>query len=60
MLLLILQVATVPLQLSTGVLTFTIPDVPNDTGELTEGSNLYYTDARARAAVSAQLVETEV
>ena len=38
---------------STGVFTFTPADVPNDTGELTEGSNLYYTDARARAAVSA-------
>ena len=41
------------LSYSTGVFTFTPADVPNDTGELTEGSNLYYTDARARAAVSA-------
>lgn len=37
-----------------GNVTGTVSDVSNhDTGDITEGSNLYYTDARARSAVSA-------
>jgi hypothetical protein len=38
----------------TGDVTGTVSSISNhDTGDLTEGSNLYYTDARARAAISA-------
>ena len=38
----------------TGVVTGTVSDVSNhDTGDIAEGSNLYHTTARARAAVSA-------
>jgi len=37
----------------TGNVTGTVSDISNhDTGDLTEGSNLYYTDARARGAIS--------
>jgi len=37
-----------------GNVTGTVSNVSNhDTGDITEGSNLYYTDARARSAVSA-------
>jgi len=38
----------------TADVTGTVSDISNhDTGDLTEGSNLYYTDARARSAISA-------
>ena len=38
----------------TGNVTGTVSDVSNhDTGDISEGSNLYYTDARARNAISA-------
>ena len=38
----------------TGTVTGTVSDISNhDTGDLTEGSNLYYTDTRSRASVSA-------
>jgi len=38
----------------TGDVTGTVSSISNhDTGDLTEGSNLYYTNARARAAISA-------
>ena len=42
---------------TTGVISYTTPTTiaslsNHDTGDLAEGSNLYYTDARARAAVS--------
>ena len=38
----------------TGDVTGTVSDISNhNTGDLTEGSNLYYTDARSRAAISA-------
>jgi len=38
----------------TGNVTGTVSDVSNhDTGDISEGSNLYYTDARARSAISA-------
>ena len=38
----------------TGDVTGTVSDISNhDTGDLTEGSNLYYTDVRSRAAISA-------
>ncbi len=35
---------------TTGVMSFTMP--AQNTGSITEGSNLYFTDARARAAIS--------
>ena len=38
---------------STGVFTFAPADVPTSTSELSEGSNLYFTNARARGAISA-------
>ena len=38
----------------TGNVTGTVSDVSNhNTGDISEGSNLYYTDARARSAISA-------
>ena len=38
----------------TGDVTGTVSDISNhDTGDLTEGTNLYYTDVRSRAAISA-------
>ena len=38
----------------TGSVTGTVSSIANhDTGDLTEGTNLYYTDARSRAAISA-------
>ena len=38
----------------TGDVTGTVSDISNhDTGDIAEGSNLYYTNARARAAISA-------
>lgn len=43
---------------STGVVSYTTPTTiaslsNHDTGDLSEGTNLYYTDARARSAISA-------
>ena len=46
--------STTVLDVATGALTGTVSSIANhDTGDLTEGSNLYYTNARADARIAA-------
>jgi len=50
--------STTVLNVSTGHLTGTVSSLSNhDTGDLTEGSNLYYTNARADARIAAASIE---